>query len=377
MTAGSTWTRTRITLVRGLPMTYARRYAPFALGTLVAASVAGLSATTAQAAPAPPSGAHPRIFLSSTVVASMKQAMTDPNSAVSAEIALCQSAIDTPIMDSGYEGEDWSLAASACALAWQLTGDMKYATAGLTLLRSLLEDVDKMGDKMACVPNATAEQAGASIKRDTGYAIRFIGPHSALAYDWLHEAPGATALLQQARDCFRAWITFYTANGYLADEPDANYEAGYVGAKTLISIAEAGEDGASSDQFWTETVDTVFTKELIGNGLAQDTGGVPMGYKKGAMVGGDWAEGWQYGPLSVVEYAFATRALEEQGVTLAPMDAWASDVALREIYGLLPDLSGQYVGGDCDDDTIFTSVQTSPFDVAQLGPGSEIGRAHV
>ena len=31
------------------------------------------------------------------------------------------------------------------------------------------------------------------------------------------------------------------------------------------------------------------------------------------MVGGDWAEGWQYGPLSVLEYSMATRALEEQG----------------------------------------------------------------
>ena len=42
----------------------------------------------------------------------------------------------------------------------------------------------------ACVVGATPKQAIAAIRRDTGYAIRFIGPHAALAYDWLHDAPG-------------------------------------------------------------------------------------------------------------------------------------------------------------------------------------------
>ena len=164
---------------------------------------------------------------------------------------------------------------SACALAWQLTGETRYADQGVKLWRSLLEDIDGE-DSAACVAGAAEAAAMASIRRDTGYAIRMIGPHTAIAYDWLFDAPGVTeAFRQQTRDCFRHWITFYTREGYLAPLPGANYHAGFVAAKALIAIAEGGEDGANGDRFWTEVVRRRLRQELIANGLAQDNGGAP------------------------------------------------------------------------------------------------------
>jgi MYXO-CTERM domain-containing protein len=346
------------------------------VAALVLIAAALLASETALAAPAPPSGPHPRIFLAQKVRDAFLQAAMDPKSAVSALIARCQKSIDMPatLTTSGYQGDSWSFTASGCALAWQLTGDAKYATAGIKVWRALLEDTLMLGDKKACVAGAVEATAVASIKRDTGYAIRFIGPHTALVYDWLHDAPGVTeALRQQTRDCFRNWITYYTRQGYLKDQPGANYHAGFVGAKTLISIAEGGEDGASSDTFWTEVVDDVFTKQLIGNGLAKDTNGVPTGGFQGALVGGDWPEGWQYGPLSVIEYSLATRALQEQGVTmLEPMAAWTSDLTLRFVYGLLPDLSSQYVGGDTETTTAFAAPTVSALDATGIGASSDV-----
>jgi MYXO-CTERM domain-containing protein len=350
-----------------------RRRASLAVALAVAASA--LAAPRAQAAPAAPAGAHPRIFLSTKVRDAFKAAAADPKSAVSALIARCQKAIDMPasLMTSGYQGDSWSFTASGCALAWQLTGDAKYAAPGVLLWRALLEDVATLGDKKACVAGAAMTAAIASVKRDTGYAIRFIGPHSALVYDWMHDAPGVTpALLQQTRDCFRQWITNYTTAGYLHDQPGANYHAGFVAAKTLISIAEGGEDGANSDAFWTQVVDDVFAKQLIGNGLAVDTGGIPTGNFQGAILGGDWPEGWQYGPLSVLEYAYSTRALQEQGVTtLDPMAAWTSSLALRMTYGLTPDRTQQYVGGDTEAATAFAAPTVSPLDATLLGASSD------
>jgi MYXO-CTERM domain-containing protein len=339
-------------------------------------ALAALAPAASWAAPPPPAGAHPRIFLSQKVRDAFNQASTDPKSAVSALIAQCQKAIDTPanLMKSGYQGDAWSFTASACALAWQLTGDAKYAAPGLTLWRALLEDVATLGDKMACTAGADpTTKALTSVKRDTGYAIRFIGPHTALVYDWMHDAPGVTeALRQQTRDCFRAWITNYTKNGYLHDQPGANYHAGFAAAKTLISIAEGGEDGASGDTFWTETVDDVFMKQLIGNGLAMATNGVPTGDHQGALVGGDWPEGWQYGPLSVVEYAFATRALQEQGVQmLEPMARWTGDLTLRTIYALTPDRTQQFVGGDTESATAFVNPTSAPLDATLMGDTSD------
>src|SRR5262249_6459871 len=143
---------------------------------------------------------------------------------------------------------------------------------------------------------------------------------------------------------FKAWVDYYTSQGYLHDVPGANYGAGYVAGKTLIAIAEAGEDGATSDAYWTAVVDDVFGKMLIGKGLAgaKDSVGAPAG----VLVGGDWAEGWQYGPLSVLEYAFSARALADNGAPQPAMDAWAGDVVLNYMYAQSPARDAFYSDGD-------------------------------
>jgi hypothetical protein len=242
--------------------------------TLLAAALL-LSSAAALAAPAPPRGSHPRLFLSVKTKDALTQALTNKNSAATALIAACQRAIDQP---TGVDATSWTSVASECALAWQLTSDPKYAAAGITYWRAMLEDITTIGDKQACVAGADNAHAIASIIRDSGFAIRFTGPHTALAYDWLHDAPGVTeAFRQQTRDCFRQWITWYTTMGYHNNQAATNYHAGYVVSKALIAVAEGGEDGASSDQFWTEVVDDVFGKTMIANGLAQDNGGIPKG----------------------------------------------------------------------------------------------------
>lgn len=334
------------------------------LATLLA-SAALTTSSLAAAAPAAPAGPHPRIFLGKATLDAMKASAKSEGSGAARAIALCKKVASEPaaFQVSGYQGDNWAFPLSACGLAYQLTGDAAYATAGVKLWRASLDDVFKMGDHTACVVGAKEEQAIASVRRDTGYAIRFLGPHTALAYDWLHDAPGVDAGLRaQSRACFRAWIGWYTREGYLNDMPGANYHAGFVAAKTFIAIAEAGEDGASSDKMWTETVDDVFGKHLIGKGLA------PLG----ALSGGDWPEGWQYGPLSVVHYALAARAVEEQGVPLPAMHQWATDLTLRFVYGLTPKRDGAYVGGDTSEETIYIAPNPRILTATLAGPGSDL-----
>src|SRR4051812_39249448 len=142
------------------------------------------------APPPPPAGPHPRIALNAATLAALKPLVGVSGGAVAAAVDACKKAASAPGSPSGYQGDAWAFGASSCGLAFQLTGVRAYAERGATLLRALLEDVDKIGDKKACVVGATPEQSVASIWRDTGYAIRFVGPHAALAYDWLHDAPG-------------------------------------------------------------------------------------------------------------------------------------------------------------------------------------------
>jgi hypothetical protein len=287
-------------------------------------------------------------------------------------IAHCQDVIDHPAdyNGRGYQGDAWSFGASACGLAWQVTGNAAFAAAGIRLWRTLLADDQMMGDGLACSSTTvSAAQATQSIRHDTDYAIRFIGPHAALAYDWLHDAPGVdSGLLELSRFCFRQWIDFYTAEGYHHDEPASNYHAGYAAAKTFIAVAEGSEDGATSDRYWNETQGTLFAAQLIGDALA---GAADPSLPAGALVGGDWPEGWQYGILSVTEYALAARALEEQGVPLPAMDQWMGTLMLHYFYALDPAREGIYVGGDFEASDINAPAPAGVLQAVLLGPSGD------
>src|SRR6201999_812548 len=102
--------------------------------------------------------------------------------------------------------------------------------------------------------------------------------------------PGVSdELLAHARERFDAWVTYYSTSGYLKDLAGANYEAGYAFASTLIAIAGAGEAGSAGDAHWATVKDTIWGKDLS-----------PALAAGGVLEGGDWAEGWEYGPPMVL-----------------------------------------------------------------------------
>jgi hypothetical protein len=307
----------------------------------------------AQAVPAP-SGPHPRLFLSGEILTGASANAQIEGTAAYSLVQRCQETIDNPeyyMERGGADGDNWPGAAVACAFAWQVTQQQEYLDSAIQYWNIALNDDQTIGDGLGCVVGADAETATTTVRHDTGYPIRWYGPYMALVYDWLHDAPGVdAALLEHSRYCFKAWIDYYTEEGYLHDVAGSNYGAGYVAAKTLIAVAEAGEDGATSDAYWTGAIDDVFGALLVGEGLAGSID--PVGSPAGVLVGGDWIEGWQYGPLSVLEYAFSARALIENGVPLPEMETWAGEIVLNQIYALTPARDGVYSHGDLESDVI-------------------------
>ena len=322
------------------------------LGAIGAAAMV-FAAKEAAAAPAAPGGAHPRIWLTAPAVSALKANAGNAGSSAAAVVAQCQDVIDNPgnYTSAVYQGQVWAFAASSCGMAYQLTTNPAFATAGATMLTALLNDYSTIGDGLG---------GDAVVQHDTGYAIRFFAPHAALAYDWLHDTldPNTQAL---ARERFKAWIDWYTASGYLNNVPGANYHAGYVFSKTLVSIAASGEDDGSAATYWSDVNDNLFANQIVGTGLAPG----------GVMNGGDWAEGWEYGPLSIVEYALAARAVEEQGGSLPAMHTWASDLTRRFIHGLTPRQDGMYVGGDFDSSQVNVTPSSLTLIATLAGPGSD------
>lgn len=328
-----------------------------AFGVFLAASA---QSTTATAAPPAPAGAHPRVFLTPTVLTALKAKAADPASQTSRVIKICDDVIANPTKWNSQPGFDfkWGVGATACAFAWQVKQDAKYRAPAFKLFNALLDDLTTVGDG-----------AGGDlvVRKDTGYYIRLFGPYAGLAYDWLYGTPEFDAPLKaKAIGRFKAWVNWYGSNqpppngGYLPDEPGANYHAGYVFAKTVISIAMSGDDPAGATYF-TDVVDNLFTAQIVGKGLA----------KGGVLRGGDWSEGWQYGPLSVLSYSLSARALAEQGATFPAVATWSNELALRFYHALTPNRAQLYVGGDFDD-AAFNAAPHMRVPLATLvGPSSD------
>ncbi len=333
----------RCTLVR--KSTASVRVVIFAGVILLGSVSACCSAETSE-----PSGPHPRLYSDSATTSGLKDRARVRNSFVARTVERCQQISDSPseFLRDGYMGLDWAQHLQSCLVAWRATDREAYARTAVRYFKALIDDLTVVGD---------GKGGDNAARRDSGYAIRAHGPYTALAYDWLYSRPEIDAEFRaRARQRFKAWTTWYLANGYRARSPGTNYNAGYVFAATLIAIAQGGDAGQDGGRLWQHVVADIFGKDLLPSAAS------------GVLRGGDWGEGWQYAPLSVASYALAARAVEPYGVDVAPMRAWLSDVARRHVYALTPGADATYVGGDTQAETANLPVRRETLAAVVVGP---------
>ncbi len=287
----------------------------------------------ARVAAAEPSGAHPRLILDDELRATWKRQAGERGSSVAQAVAHCDEVRGAPkeFDRDGYMGLDFAHHLHACLIAYAATGKDGYAKTALVYFKANLYDLEALGD---------GKGGDEAARRDAGYAMRAMGPSTALAYDWLHDHPDMTDKLRAtARQRFKAWTDWYAESGYRARSPGSNYHAGYLIAATFIAIAQAGEAGKDSTALWDHVATHLWGEDMT---RALEPGGV--------LDGGDWAEGWQYAPLAVASYALAAREIARQGVTVAGIDTWLESVVKHNVYARSPG-GGVYVNGDTQETT--------------------------
>jgi MYXO-CTERM domain-containing protein len=351
--------------------------------TCLASSFLALSFARPAAAGPVPSGDHPRLFMSAGDIAKYAANAAKNGTAAAAMIKACQDTIDEPSMydvRGGSDGDYWPGSAVRCAFAYRATQKAEYLTQALKYWHASLDSDQSITTKDGCVVgvdtnwqawdgNGPVPPVIITVTHDTGYPMRWYGPYIALTYDWLYGASGVDDTLRaQTRTCLTAWNDYYTARGYHADEAGANYNAGYALGKTLAAVA-IGNDGGADGHLWTEVTTKLFPELLVGHGLKGLKG--KLGTAAGPIVGGDWGEGWQYGPLSVLEYALGASALEANGEPQPEMSAWTDSLVVRYVHGTVPDRSGQWVGGDFDDTAVYAPPNVNELDAVLAGPSSD------
>lgn len=306
-------------------------------------------ARSAAAAPPPamPEGPHPRMLLDRELRGAWRAAARGTAGAVPHAVEVCRAAAAGELEDAQYQGAAWAQAVQGCLVAWAATDRDEHARTAIRFFTALIDDLDRVGD---------GRGGDASAQRDHGYAIRNLGPYTALAYDWLHGHPAMTpALRARARQRWAAWLDWYRASGYRPRHPGTNYHAGYLVAATLIAVAQAGEAGEPGEQLWRYVADELWAKDMA---AALAAGGI--------LDGGDWPEGWQYGPLAVASYALAARVARAAGIPVPGVEAWLSALLRRHVYGLSP--SDQvHVGQDTQAES--ATVGVNPLTLAAIALG--------
>ncbi len=282
----------------------------------------------AAAAPDIPTPAHPRLLLDDTLRATWKRQASQAGSPVARAVERCTQVRSNPkeFARDLYMGLDWAGYLQNCLVAWAATGKDAHADTAMNYFIAQLDDLASVGD---------GKGGNEAARRDSGFAMRAMGPYTAVAYDWLHDHPRMTEPLRaRARERFEAWTTWYLASGYRARNPSTNYHAGYLIGATFIAIAQNGEAGKYGNDLWHLVRDDLWGRDM--------TAAFAAG---GALDGGDWGEGWQYAPLSVAEYALAARAMVQQGTPSAGIRTWLDSILRRHVHALSPG-ARIFVGGD-------------------------------
>ncbi len=174
---------------------------------------------------------------------------------------------------SGYEAWNWATVAMDEALCFHVTNDDRYAKAGAKYFTALIDDAETVGD---------GKGGDSAVHHDNGYSIRTRGALACVAYDWLKSTSYLPpALRKRAADRMVTWLNWYKDNGHKRDFALANYYTGYFGTIAFFGIAFDDDDPRAKTY----------------SALAKEEFEKRMRPAYASVAGGEWPEGWQYGPL--------------------------------------------------------------------------------
>lgn len=261
-----------------------------------------------------PDGSHPRIWLNNTIVADLV-ARKDSNTTEWLTLKMwCDNNLGQSL-SSGYQGLGWYTYVLNYGLCYQMTGDQTYGTEGVIYLKALLNDKYAIGDGLG----------GASvISVDSGYVARSFGAGLAIGRDWLDGAVDLDAqTIAEVNTRLGEWITWYADNGYARINPSDNYYSGWFAMVYSTAIGLYGD--VNYDAAWLVRAQDMWTNAVLP-------------YIDGSADGGDWLEGWNYGPWASREYLQYMLAVETGTGDSSVWDEtdWYEDIVKSHIHMLHP-----------------------------------------
>ncbi len=266
-----------------------------------------------------------RIILTPERIGRAKRAASRKSKAWQLLIASCENAAGPDRWMAGYEGWDWASGGLNLAVCYHVTGEDRFGRTAALHLKALISDVERIGDGKAHLK---------TIQGDNGYSIRTRGALASLLYDWLRTTKFVDqALKKKVADQISEWLAWYGGSsephGYMTDKALYNYYAGYFGAFAFFGIAFQGDDPRAEKMLAKARTDF---REKIAPEFAK-------------IRGGEWPEGWQYGPFVAIihsAYVDAESRLSPEKIELP----WLHDTLPYFTHARWPDGVHMFDTGD-------------------------------
>lgn len=280
-----------------------------------------------------PDGAHPRIFLTSSVISDL-QAKVAANDAdwltlkARADVIVTRTvaAYDRSATPEGYiyysyEGLPWLEAAQVLGVAYKATGQTNYR------------------DKLLELGAAIAAAGNTPIIVDVGFPTRSVAVAAALIYDWCYDSLGTT-LKNNLITTINGWYSMLyngTDGMYIPLNGNNNYLGGHILGLGLCGIATYGDNATAPaintlvKSWWDGPVVTMFANEGKG----------------GAIL-----ESYNYGPNHIarlLQYALALKTASGKDI----YSAYTDPLVTNFLYSLKPnrwqstdegDMAGSFTG---------------------------------
>jgi hypothetical protein len=273
---------------------------------------------------------HPRLWITPTRLAQAKarDRMADPAAVRFWSDSGVQYFLDndppgTDVTDCSFDAAVYDKYGyiPALALCYQIDRGVDDATASTCAAAATTLALDLLSKYES---GATAcDGTTLTFDHDSGYDIRFNLLYLMVAYDWLHDlfAPSDLARFVSLAN---AWIDWYhNTPGYSESEPYQNYYAGYLQGLLAMIVATAGEN--DSIQGYVDLLNEKLYWEL------------PVTSQR--VCGGDWPEGWNYGPDVVQEFALFYQTLADYGSDWSAEAEWIQNEPLWLTYAMSPDFA--------------------------------------
>lgn len=281
-----------------------------------------------------PNGAHPRIFLTPTVLSALK-AKVATNDQDWLEVKASADALlkyNVPVyardatysnsINYSYQGSGWNGAAVTLGLAYKMTGNEAYAAK----LKQLI-------DVMIAAGNAP-------IIVDSGYASRNVGVAMAYAYDWLYDYLDVTTKTNMITTINSYYTSYTTDSLWFARTGPAynNYFGGHLLGFGLCAMATYGDNATAP--------------AILSDIRTKWNNTIPAAFSTKGFAGGSVVESYNYGPghfERLLMYAMALQTATGEDI----YSSYGAKIATNLLYNLKPnrwqatdegDFPGSYTG---------------------------------